>query len=608
MKNFLTLLKYIKLFKRNVILYFGTVIASIIFSIVSLTMLLPFLDIIFNANNVAVIKPQHFELNSNFVLGYLKYTISQIIVHHSATYALGIVCVFIVMSIFLKNIFLYLSYVVLTPVRNGVGTHIREDLFSKILQLPIGYFTEQKKGDLMSRLTNDVGEIEMAVSSSLEGFIKEPLTLIFYLIVLFFLSFKLSLVLLLLLPIGGFIIGSVSKTLKKQSNIASEKFSEALSVVEETLSGLRVVKAFTAERFIFAKYKKSNQELFNVRNKINLRKDIASPLSETLGIVMLSVILWIGGSMILEQKGLGLNGSAFITYIAIFSQIINPSKSLSSAFYAMQKGSAALIRVNEVINTESLINENINGKKLETFNDKIEFKNVGFSYNNIPTLKGINLTIKKGQTIALVGSSGAGKSTLADLVPRFHDVTFGELLVDGINIKEYNLESVRTQISIVTQEPILFNDTIANNIKLGFQDATESKIEEAAKVANAYSFIEKKEEKFDANIGDRGSKLSGGERQRLTIARAILKNSPILILDEATSSLDTESERLVQDAINKMMQNRTTIVIAHRLSTIKYADEIIVLNKGEIAERGNHNQLIEQNGIYKKLVDMQELK
>ena len=608
MKNFLSLLKYIKLFKRNVILYFVSIIASIVFSIVSLAMLFPFLEIIFSTSTAKVPKPDHFELNSAYILGYLKYQISEIISQHSAVYALGVVCVFIVVSIFLKNLCLYLSYVVLTPVRNGVGTYVREDLFGKILQLPIGYFTEQRKGDLMSRLTNDITEIEMAVSSSLEGFIKEPLTVIFYLSLLFVLSPKLSLVLLLLLPIGGFVIGTVSKTLKKQSNIAAEKFSEALSVVEETLSGLRVIKAFTAEGFIFSKYKKSNQELFNVRNKINLRKDIASPLSETLGIIMLSIILWIGGSMILEQKGIGLNGSAFITYIAIFSQIINPSKSLSSAFYAMQKGSAALIRVNQVINAENPVNDNASGKKLDTFSDKIEFKNVGFSYNNIPTLQGINLTVKKGQTIALVGSSGAGKSTLADLVPRFHDVTSGNIFIDGIDIKEYNLHSLRKQISIVTQEPILFNDTIANNIKLGVQDAEESKIEEAAKVANAYNFIEKKEERFEANIGDRGSKLSGGERQRLTIARAILKNSPILILDEATSSLDTESERLVQDAINKMMQNRTTIVIAHRLSTIKHADEIIVLNKGEIAERGNHSQLIEHNGIYKKLVEMQELK
>jgi ATP-binding cassette, subfamily B, bacterial MsbA len=460
----------------------------------------------------------------------------------------------------------------------------------------------------MSRLTNDLTEIETAVSCTLEGFIKEPLTIIFYLTLLFILSPQLSLILLVLLPVGGFIIGRVSKSLKKHSNLASEKFSEALSIVEETLTGLRVIKAFTAELRVLNKYKKANHELFDVRNKINLRRDIASPLSEVLGIVILIVILWVGGKMILEGKGLALNGSAFITYIAIFSQIINPAKSLSSAFYAMQKGSSALKRVDEVLNVQNLIDANENGAKLKEFKSSIEFKNVNFAYNDVIILKNINLTVEKGKTVALVGSSGAGKSTLADLVPRFHDVSSGELLIDGVNIKNYNLESVRNQISIVTQEPILFNETIANNIKLGVQDATEAKVEEASKVANAYNFIVKKVDGFNNNIGDRGTKLSGGERQRVTIARAILKNAPILILDEATSSLDTESERLVQDAINKMMENRTTLVIAHRLSTIRHADEIIVLQKGEIAERGNHDALMQTNGIYKRLVDMQELK
>ena len=607
MKKYLGLLKYILIFKKNIFLYLATIIASILFSIVSIAMLFPFLEIIFNTKNEAVAKPA-FEFSSTYFLGILKYSISQIVAQHSAVYALGAVCIFIVIAIFLKNVFLYFSYVVMMPLRNGVGAHIRDDLFSKILGLPIGYFTEQKKGDLMSRLTNDLTEIEIAVSCTLEGFIKEPLTIIFYLILLFILSPQLSLILLILLPVGGFIIGSVSKSLKKHSNLAAETLSEALSIVEETLTGLRVIKAFTAEPLVLAKYKKSNHDLFSIRNKINLKRDVASPLSEVLGILILTIILWVGGKMILEGKGLGLNGSAFITYIAIFSQIINPAKSLSSAFYAMQKGSAAMVRVDEVLKTQNLIDTNENGNKLNVFTNKIEFKNVSFSYNDVIILKNINLTIEKGKTVALVGSSGAGKSTLADLVPRFHDVSAGELLIDGINIKDYNLESVRKQISIVTQEPILFNDSIANNIKLGVQNATNAKVEEAAKVANAYNFIVKKDGGFESNIGDRGTKLSGGERQRVTIARAILKNAPILILDEATSSLDTESERLVQDAINKMMENRTTLVIAHRLSTIRHADEIIVLQKGEIAERGNHDMLMQTNGIYKRLVDMQELK
>ncbi|CAF3883109.1 unnamed protein product [Rotaria sp. Silwood1] len=342
---------------------------------------------------------------------------------------------------------------------------------------------------------------------------------------------------------------------------------------------------------------------------MNFKRDLASPISEVLGIVVLSIILWYGGNLILDgDKGFKLDGEGFITYIALFSQIINPAKALSAAFYNMQKGTAALNRIEEILNAPSVIVDKENPTMLTTFKDKIEFKNVSFSYNEITVLKNINLVVSKGKTIALVGSSGAGKSTLADLVPRFHDVTSGEILVDGINIKDYSLESLRGKISIVTQEPILFNDTIANNILYGNQSASKQQVEDAAKVANAYNYIIKKDESFDTNIGDRGNKLSGGEKQRLTIARAILKDAPILILDEATSSLDTESERLVQDAMNKMVQNRTTIVIAHRLSTIRHADEIIVMNKGEIAERGTHDSLIEQNGIYKRLVDMQELK
>ena len=607
MKKYIGLLKYLTAYKKNILLYFLSIIASIIFSIVSIAMLFPFLEIIFGTKQIVVTRPE-LGFNTSSIISYLQYLVSSLVQQKGATFTLATVCIFIISSIFFKNLFLYFSYYVLTPLRNGFSMRMRKDLFEKILSLPIGYFTEKKKGDLMSRLTNDMAELEVAVGCTLEGFIKEPLTILFYLAVLFFISFKLSLSLLILLPISGFIIGRVSKSLKKHSSTIAEKYSEGLSITEETLTGLRVIKSFTAEKFISQKFFKSNQELFVARNKINFRKDIASPLSEVLGIITLSIILWLGGSLILENKGFSLNGSAFITYIAIFTQIINPAKSLSSAFYAMQKGTAALDRIENVLLTENTISENINGKYLSVFNDSIEFKNVSFSYNEAVILNNINLKVEKGKTIALVGSSGAGKSTLADLVPRFHDVTSGSLLIDGIDVKEYNLESIRNQISIVTQEPILFNDTIANNIKLGVQNANDEEVAEAAKVANAYNYIVQKENKFETNIGDRGSKLSGGEKQRLTIARAILKNSPILILDEATSSLDTESERLVQDAINKMMMNRTTIVIAHRLSTIRHADEIIVLDKGIIAERGNHDTLMQTNGIYKKLVDMQELK
>ncbi len=607
MKNYLGLLQYLKPYKRNIVLYFTFILCSVVFSVVSLAMLFPFLEIIFNGDKLITVKPA-LSFSSASVIGTLQYYLCQIIIAHSKLFALAMVCVFITFAIMLKNTSVYMSYYVMSPLRNGMLMQLKNNLYDKILTLPIGYFSEQRKGDLMSRMTNDMSELESAVTNTMDGVIKEPVTVLFYLSTLFFLSLQLSLILLVLLPIAGFIIGRISRSLKKQSNIAAEKNSEGLSILEETLSGMRIIKSFTAEKFIQNKYVTVNNELFRVRNKMNFKRDLASPVSEVLGIIVLCIILWFGGQLILENKSFGLNGSAFIMYIAIFSQIINPSKSLSTAFYNMQRGTAALRRIEEVLQTPNTIIDKASPKVLAQFNSTIEFKNVSFGYNETVILNNINLKIEKGKTVALVGSSGAGKSTLADLVPRFHDVTSGELLIDGINIKDYTIESVRNQISIVTQDPILFNDSIANNILLGKQDATKEEMEEAAKVSNAYNFIIQKEDGFDANIGDRGTKLSGGERQRLTIARAILKNSPILILDEATSSLDTESERLVQDAINNMMKNRTSIVIAHRLSTIRHADEIIVLQKGSIVERGNHEQLLELGGFYRKLIEMQEVK
>ncbi len=605
MKKYLGLVKYLKPYRKNIVLYLIFVLFAVIFSVVSIAMLFPFLEIIFN-NKLVTEKPV-FEMSSGWLLDSMRYYFSMIIQEHSKTYALGLVCIFIVTAIFLKNLFVYLSYYSMSPIRNGMMVQLRNDLYNKILTLPIGFFTEQKKGDIISRMTNDTWELESAVANTLDGLIKEPINIIFFLGTLVFLSPQLSLLLFILLPIAGFIIGRISKSLKKQSNIAAEKSSEGLSILEETLGGMRVIKAFNAEGHIRNKFLQTNDALFHVKNKMNFRRDLASPISEFLGIVVLCVILWFGGNLILENKGFGLNGAAFIMYIGVFSQIINPSKSLSTAFYNMQRGTSALTRIEAILQTPIAVADNPNGKKLTEFKQSIEFRNVSFYYDDTPILQNINLTIEKGKTIALVGSSGAGKSTLADLVPRFHDVSSGELLIDGVNIKDYQLESLRSQISIVTQEPILFNDTIANNIALGTKPDMQA-VREAARVANALQFIENKEEGFDTNIGDRGGKLSGGERQRLTIARAVLKNPPILILDEATSSLDTESERLVQDAINNMMQNRTSIVIAHRLSTIRHADEIIVLQKGQIAERGTHDQLIAQGGIYRRLVEMQEVK
>jgi subfamily B ATP-binding cassette protein MsbA len=422
------------------------------------------------------------------------------------------------------------------------------------------------------------------------------------------LSPELSLFLLLFLPVIGLVIGRVGRSLKKISSRVQEKLGSILSIIEETIGGIRVLKAFNAETHQSQKFYDENEKLFHVKNKSNRRRDLASPVSETMAIAAVCFVLWYGGRMVLRKNGFNLSGGDFLTFIAIFTQIIPSLKMFSQAFYNIRNGAASIERINFLLNEQETIKESTHPKNLSAFDHSIEFTQVGFAYADTPILCDINLKIEKGKTIALVGSSGAGKSTLADLVPRFHDVTRGDLLIDGVNIKEYSLKSLRSQMSIVTQEPILFNDTISNNIKLGKPNATDEEVTHAAKVANAHNFIMQKENGYETNIGDRGSKLSGGERQRLTIARAVLKNPPILILDEATSSLDTESERLVQDAINNMMQNRTSIVIAHRLSTIRHANEIIVLQKGKIVERGTHDFLMRQNGFYRRLVEMQEVK
>ncbi len=608
MKRFIRIFSYIREYKLNIGLYAIFITLSIAFGLFSISMLSPFLDLIFlNKELVAESATSTVVNNLNFSIkdqlyNYLKALIST----EGKVYTLGAICIFIIICIFLKNVFLYLSFYFLTPIRNSVSRKYTGALYEKLLQLPVSYFTEQRKGDIMSRSSNDIIELENSVVAALEGLIKEPLNIIGILVFLFLLSPQLTFFVFIFLPITGLIVGRVGRTLKKHTNRAQVKWGEILSQLEETLTGLRVIKAFNAEEKVKTNFFKLTTEMFNIKNSIFYRRDLASPLSEFLGVAILCGVLYFGGRLVLV--GEILSPSNFIVYIAIFSQVINPAKSLSTAYYNVQRGNATLDRVNEILDAPITVEEQKNPLPLQTFNQGIEFRNVSFNYGDTAILKNINFTIAKGKTVALVGSSGSGKSTLADLVPRFHDVSEGELLIDGVNIKQYSLHSIRSQISIVTQEPILFNDTIANNIALSRPNAPLADIEHAAKVANAYNFIIKKDDGFNDNIGDRGTKLSGGERQRLTIARAILKNPPILILDEATSSLDTESERLVQDAINNMMQNRTSLVIAHRLSTIRHADEIIVLQKGEIAERGTHDQLIAKGGIYKRLVDMQEVK
>jgi len=610
MNRYSRIFKYLGQYKGQILLYFLFIILSIIFSIVSLGLLMPFLELIFNGDHTGMTGLMK-ETGNPVVKRIRSFLLNTIAKNGSGIEGklttLALICGFIIIAIFLKNVFLYLSNYILNPLKNRLVNQLRTDIYNKILQLPIGYFTEKKKGDLISRITNDVGEVEGSIVGTLEGFIRDPLTIIITFAALVYISPQLTLFVFLFVPVIGFVIGRISKSLKSHSGDVAQKSSESLSVLEETLTGLRVIKAFNVEGTLRDKFFRINNELLTSRNKISHRRDLASPTSEFLIIILFCGILYFGGRLVLSNN-IALEASAFMGYLGLFFNIISPAKTLSTSFSNMRRGIAAIDRIEEVLTTTNTVDDNPNGRLLPEFTQSIELRNVTFGYDGVDILKNINLTIHKGKTVALVGSSGAGKSTLADLVPRFHDVTGGELLIDGINIKDYSLHSVREQISIVTQEPILFNDTIANNIKLGKPDASEEEVKAAARIANAHEYIVKKERGYDTNIGDRGSKLSGGERQRLTIARAVLKNPPILILDEATSSLDTESERLVQDAINNMMQNRTSIVIAHRLSTIRHADEIVVLQKGEIVERGTHDQLMQRQGYYYKLVQMQEVK
>lgn len=607
MKSLKVIFQYIRRYPKLVTLYFFLNLLSSIFSLLSLTLLAPFLSLIFGVDNGTGKM-----FGSRFSLGKITNNFNDFLTQLIQTdegkiQALGILCTIVVIAILLKNLFLYSALYVLTPIRNRIINDMRNEMFQKILQLPIGYFSDQRKGDIMSRLTNDLQDVEFSTISFLETFFREPITIGLYLFAMIKLSPELSLFLLIFLPVAGLIIGRIGRSLKKVSTRVQEKLGDILSTIEETLGGIRVVKGFNAEQQQIGRFKSENEKLLEIKNSANRRRDLASPVSETLGILAVCCVLYYGGRLVLGHS-FSLSGPDFLTYIAIFTQIINPLKSFSAASYNIQRGAASIERIQSLIGEEETVVEAANPVALTGFNHSLEFRNVSFSYGDKQVLHNINLKLEKGKTIALVGSSGSGKSTLADMIPRFHDVTSGELLIDGINIKEYKISDVRKLMGIVTQEPILFNDTIANNIALGSLGTPRASIEQAAKIANAHNYIIQKEEGYDTNIGDRGTKLSGGERQRLTIARAVLKNPPILILDEATSSLDTESERLVQDALDNLMHDRTSIVIAHRLSTVRHADEIIVLNKGTVAERGRHDELIAHDGIYRKLVELQEVK
>jgi subfamily B ATP-binding cassette protein MsbA len=601
MRTYARIFHYLRHQTGSIIGYLICILFSILFSIVSFGMLAPFFDLIFNGDNSRLTQPA-----DNAIMETIRQLLLKQVDALTPIATLGIICLIILLSIGFKNGFLYLSFYILNPMKNRIIHRLRSDIYQKVLTLPIGYFTEQRKGDLMSRLTNDVYEVENSLVGALEGWVRDPMTILINFIVLFFISPSLTLAILVCIPAIGLILGRISRQLKKTSQEAAEKQGESLSVLDETLLGLRIIKSFNAQSWIQGRFERANDDLLHARNRISRRRDLASPVSEVLGVGVFVGILWFGGQSVLNQE-IALAPSSFLAYLALFYNIINPVKSLSTSFSNMRKGSAAIARIEELLGTPQTIDENPNGKILGGFHQQIEFKNVRFAYGEKLVLNDIDFILPKGKTIALVGSSGSGKSTLADLLARFHDVTDGQVLIDGVDIREYALSSIRQHMSLVTQEAILFNDSIANNISLGISDASRQRIEEVARLANADGFILQKAQQYDSNVGDRGSKLSGGERQRLTIARALLKNPSILILDEATSSLDTESERLVQEAINNVMKDRTSLVIAHRLSTIRHADEILVMQEGKIVERGRHEDLIAQNGYYKKLVDLQEL-
>lgn len=599
MKKISRILRYLSDYKGKVALYFTFNVLATVFALGSFTMLAPVLQTLFMADQAPP--------TGNDPLAVMTRFVSRIVQEEGKLAALSYSIFIVIACTILKNFFLYCSSYILNPIRNAVLRRLRDEMFTKALSLPIGYFTEKRKGDIISRMTNDITEVEWSVIGVLEAFIREPITIIFTLTSMVIISPQLTLFLLLFLPVTGLIIGRIGKSLKRPSAEAQKEMGTLLGVIDETLVGMRIIKAFTAEKHQSLRFRMINNGIFRLRNKVAARKELGSPMSETLGIIVVCIILWYGGRLIFSGDT-SLTGPFFITFIGLFYQIINPFKNLSSSFYNLKKGEGALDRIEELLTEDNIIKESTSPVAVRSFEHSIELKNVHFNYGDKTILNGVSLTIEKGKTIALVGASGAGKSTLVDLIPRFHDVTSGEILIDGVNVKDYKLDDMRRLMGVVSQDPILFNDTIYNNITLGTGGATQERVEEAAKVAHAHNFIMKKELGYATEVGDRGTRLSGGERQRVTIARAVLKNPPILILDEATSSLDTESERMVQDAINQLMQNRTCIVIAHRLSTVQHADEIIVLDNGRIAERGTHTSLISNNGLYKKLVEMQQVR
>ena len=611
MKEFLQLMRrFVSPYKRYIGWAIVLNVLSAIFNVFSFTLLIPILNILFKTG--ANTEVYHFMEWGN---GSLKevavnnfyYYVTQMIETHGPQMTLLFMGLFLAFMTMLKTSCYFGSSAIMVPLRTGVVRDIRVMVYSKVMHLPLGFFSEERKGDIIARMSGDVGEIENSITSSLDMLLKNPILILLYFSTLIVTSWQLTLFTVLVLPGMGWLMGKVGKKLKRKSLEAQGKWSDTMSQLEETLGGLRIIKAFIAEDKMVDRFKQCSNELRDATNKVAIRQSLAHPMSEFLGTLLIVLVLWFGGLLILGD-GTSMEASTFIFYMVILYSIINPLKDFAKAGYNIPKGLASMERVDKILKAENPIKEPVNPLPLHGMNDRIEFKDLSFSYDGKrEVLKHVNLMVPKGQTIALVGQSGSGKSTLVDLLPRYHDVQLGEITIDGVNIKNFRIHDLRALIGNVNQEAILFNDTFFNNIAFGVENATMEQVIEAAKIANAHDFIMETELGYQTNIGDRGGKLSGGQRQRISIARAILKNPPILILDEATSALDTESERLMQEALERLMKTRTTIAIAHRLSTIKNADEICVLYEGEIVERGKHEELLEKNGYYKRLNDMQSL-
>lgn len=605
MSNFKKIVRFALPYKKYAYLNIFFNVLYALFSTLSFIALIPMINVIFDDTNKLYVKPVYTEIGKlkSYLSDYLNYYVTTTTETKGVGYTLGSMVVIIISIFLLKNLFNYLALFFATFLRNGVLRDLRNAMYQKVIQLPLAFYSEKRKGDVMARMSSDVNEVQHSYLSILELIVKEPLTIIFSIVMMLGISVKLTVFVFIFIPISGYIISVIGKSLKKRSGRAQQEQGTFLSIIEETLGGLKVIKSFTSETYFSKKFEDSTGKHYRLSNKILNRQNLASPLSEFMGIMVIAILLWYGGHMVLVEET--LNGGAFIGYMGLAYNILTPAKAISKASYDIKKGNAAADRLMDVLEQENPITDKTNALERAVFENSIAIENINFSYEQEIVLKDFSLTIPKGQTVALVGQSGSGKSTIANLLTRFYDVQEGSIKVDSIDIRDYKLKSLRGLMGLVTQDSILFNDTIRNNVALGKENATDEEITDALKIANAYEFVKDLPQGIETNIGDSGNKLSGGQKQRLSIARAVLKNPPIMILDEATSALDTESERLVQQALENMMQNRTSIVIAHRLSTIKKADKIIVMQKGRIVEQGTHDELIAHQGTYQKLVMMQ---